>query len=821
MKARTGRRWASLATLSAALLILASTARAAEDEPVDESGVKLPEVVVTAHKVARTLEEVPASVSSIDGEFARKTGAANFVDLQDYTANITMRLSVSAGQYSIRGLGTPDTNTAFDPSVGTVIDGVYYGRSNFLAAFFHDIDRFEVLRGPQGTLFGKNNTAGLINLVTRAPENRFGTTWELLASDYGDFSFRPVISVPVAESMGLRFSGNYAHGDRGKQTNTFLDRPELNTDQNTSRLRFRYAPDKDFTIDVGGFYSEQQQNFNQFQFSVLTPSMRALLATYDPQIETNVDHQNSANLAALEAGLIRGLNATVDSNLGSVWGVEALRLTSITAGAESILDRRDLDADFSPVPFITDTLVVPTRYRQFSQELRVAGEIPELFGWGHGLSFVIGGYYFDSTFKTSDLFKVEDLGAAFAYELAAQGSALDALAPGGLPGTIGGLLAGPLGDILDLLNPLTSPILGQEQSANVMLRQRANDYALFGQAEHLITKNLALIGGLRFDIESKEGDLSSHANGELIPIIAQQEDHQTHIKRREHQLSPKGGLKWEPNKGVFTYATWSKGYKSGGFNALPLTSRNLEYEPEEATSIEIGGKARLLSGAMRVSAAVFSTDFDNLQVSTFQNNSFIVLNAAAARSRGFETDLHWLTPIPGVSLYTSVGFANARYLNYVCAPQASDAPRVDRPECPGEEAPPIPNPLATPPATQDLSGKPLAFAPRWTAALVPAFNTRVAKYVGATLAVDMLYRSESFMNVDNDPRKMQAATTQFNARVSFNDLRKNWNLTFAARNLTDEIVLDQAIDQPLAPGNIALTRSDRGRIYSANLQVVF
>src|ERR1051326_3945417 len=125
------------------------------------------------------------------GAMIRDTGTSGFADMQDYTANVTIRLSGGAGQYSIRGFGTPDTNTAFDPSVGTVVDGVYYGRSNFLAAFFHDMDRFEVLRGPQGTLFGKNNTAGVFNLVTEAPVPKWLTRWELLATDAGERSFRP------------------------------------------------------------------------------------------------------------------------------------------------------------------------------------------------------------------------------------------------------------------------------------------------------------------------------------------------------------------------------------------------------------------------------------------------------------------------------------------------------------------------------------------------------------------------------------------------------------------------------------------------------
>jgi outer membrane receptor protein involved in Fe transport len=396
-------------------------------------------------------------------------------------------------------------------------------------------------------------------------------------------------------------------------------------------------------------------------------------------------------------------------------------------------------------------------------------------------------------------------------------------------------LLNPVGDgCLDPSDPSTCIGLGP-QNAQVKLDQHARDYALFGQAEHRIFDEWYLIGGLRFDIESKRGDASSLAHGRLIPIIAQQQDHITHIERIEHQLSPKAGFKWSPNKHVEAYGTWTRGFKSGGFNALPLKPDNLEYEPERATSIEIGGKVRVLEGALRFSGAVFTTDFDNLQVSTFQNNSFIVENAASARSRGFEIDLHWLTPLTGLAFYTSVGLADARYKSYPCAPAPSDSTEAaGQAHChpsnstgnpvtdtAGQITGTLTGFISPSPPTQDLSGHPLAFAPKWTATVIPSYTLRLPRYMTAVFAIDVLYRSIQFLNPDNDPRKMQPGTTQINARIGLGDLTKNWKLTFVGHNLTDKVVLDQAVDEPLAPGGIAVVRSDRGRFYSANLVVTF
>lgn len=808
----------------AAMLLAWSAAALPADPQAGAASVQqLPDIVVTAQKTQQTLQQVPASVSTLDGDFVRDIGATSFADLQDYTANVTIAISSSAGQFSIRGLGTPDSNEGFDPSVGTVVDGVYYGRSNFLAAFFHDLDRFEVLRGPQGTLFGKNSTSGVLNVVTAEPEEEFGGRLELLTGNYGDRSYRPVFSGSLGGGLSARLSGNYEHGDRGLLYNTSLKRPERNPAQDTTRLRLRYAPEAaDWKLDISAFVSNQSENNNLFQLSQLTEPMLATVRRYDPQAEASArNFLNSANFPSLEKGLIRGVSATLDYDLGSIWGLQEVKLTSVTSRAEAIRLARDLDADFSPIPFIHDSLTEPSPYRQLSQELRLTGNGPDLFGFGHGFNFVAGAFFYDSTFRTSDLFLLEDLSAAYAYLSAAQAGQQNASAASG-SSAITGQGAGPLGAALNLLNPATGAAIGQEQSARVRLNQRARDFALFGQFEHFFAEQWAFIGGLRLGTEMKAGDAASKSQGSFVPLIADQQDGEVHVKRRERDLSPKLGIKWEPGKRLGLYATWSRGFKSGGFNALPLNPfKNLEFGPERATGYELGAKARteFLGGPARVSVSLFSTDFENLQVSAFQNNSFVILNAAAARSRGFETDLYWLPPVPGVSLHSSIGLADAKYRSYANAPAPSDAGQAQAPPgCtdqtqgrrPGCDIP-----------TQDLSGHPLSYAPRWTASVVPAYTVPLPRDLGATVAVDLLYRGERFLNVDDDPRKLQPATRQVNTRITFADGSEKWAITVAAHNLTNQFILDQVIDQPLAPGNLAAVRTDRGRFYSANLSFAF
>ena len=817
----------------------------------EESGQRiLPTVVVTAQKVKQTLEQVPASVTTIDGDFIKEIGALDVDTLQNYSDNVTILMTSSAAQVSVRGLGTPNSNQASDPSVGTVLDGVFYGRSSFATAFINDVDRFEVLRGPQGTLFGKNSTAGLLNVVTRAPEEEFGARMEVLTAGYGERTYRPTLNLPMMKGVAVRLSGNYSSSD-GVLYNSFLNRDERNPHQYTSRMRVSVQPVEGWKGDLEGFISNQYENFNIFKITSASPEMQTLIRHYDPNFDSNPDsHNNSSNVPSREEGQISGASLTVTHDMGGSFGIRNLELTSISAYGEQYTSARDLDADFTPIPFIRDTLTEPSPYRQFSQEVRFSGDHPDLFGWGHGVSFVTGLYFFNSNFRTSDNFQIERLDAAGQYFAVANAN--------GTPGVADASyrLLLPVGDLISLINALNVPGVNLDQAARVRLNQRDKAYAVFGQFEHFFLPEWAVIGGLRFGIEKKDGLASSQSNGlpvvstlpaplqqtlntltnpvisqvtgkpascgiSLISLIADQCNHTTPISTEERDFSPKLGVKWSPNKKASAYATFSRGFKSGGFNALPLSPDNLQFGPERATSYEIGAKARLLGGSMNVSASVFNTDFDNLQISSFQNNSFVILNAAAARSRGFEVDTRWLPPISGVSLNSSVGFADARYTSYPKAPAKADSKSGDPGvvPCSGSTSS---SPTSSQSLCQDLSGKPLAFAPRWTASLIPTYSRQVDPLgIVATFAVDMIYRSSRYLDVDDDDRKLQPASTIFNARAIVGRPDENWTVSVAAQNITNQIIFDQVAGQPLAPGNFASVRTDRGRYYTASLTLNF
>ena len=784
----------------------------------------LENIVVTAQKVEQSLEDVPASVSTVDGDFIREAGLVGFPDLENFSANTDIRVHAFGAQLRIRGFGTSSSNRGFEPSVATIVDGVYYGRSQFLNAFFYDLERVEVLRGPQGTLFGKNSSAGVLNVVTVRPGLEPGGNMDVTIGDGGERALRPGFDLPLGENLRFRLSGSLTDSD-GLLHNTFLDRPEFNASQETGKLRMLWTPGLNWEVDASAFASRVRMNNAIFQLSRVTDEMRAVLLDYDPEAEASAfNFLNSANVPTRADVALHGAQATVAFTPTAFAGLDQPTITSITAWAEMNQRRRDIDADFSAIPFIRDSLIEPSPFRQFSQELQFSASGEDFFGHGHGFNFVVGAHYFDSSLYATDEFILEDLGAAGAFFTAANIGSIPLPVPAPL------LQAGITGfrSIAELLE-ITGAGVGDSERAEVRLDQRNRSGAVFGQVEYFWTPHWGVIAGLRWGSEEKQGDFSSDTDGIFIQAISEVEPHETHIDRSESEFSPRLGFKYRRDEDLTAYATWAQGYKSGGFNALPLNDRNLEFGPERASSFELGTNAKLLGGAMRLSAAAYLTEFENLQVNTFEGGNFIILNAAEAESRGFEMDLQVLPPLPGVDIRASVGLADAVYTRYPNAPQRADAPTglfnnfllASLPICqtvptgPADEA--SPSPLCTAP-TQDLAGRPVSGSPRWNATVTPSFSTAFLDgALIATLSFDVAYRGRRFLDVDLDPESLQPATTEYNARLIFGDPDGRWHDSFSGRNLSNEHVLDEVLDQPLAPGNYAAIRRDRGRFLSAQL----
>jgi iron complex outermembrane recepter protein len=684
-------------------------------------------------------------------------------------------------------------------------------------------------------LFGKNVTAGLMNITTNAPDKHSSVHVEGGWRSYGDEIYQPVVNLSLGGGWSVRAAGSFDHNDRGQFWNTDLKRPEMNPLQDSGRFRVRYDSGENWTMDLGAWLSYQGQNFNQQQLFIDQPHMLALDKQYDPQFHSTISNYVSEDVPSNQNSTARGASVTFNGDFGNPGGMESLHLIAITGVAENVIGSRDIDADFSPVPFIRDSLVKPEPERQFTQELRVTGIAPDLFGLGHDANFVAGLYFDDYSLNTSDNFQIENLGATLNYILAAKednhSTALpyyyipvlnlvpvtSPQAPCSVPGLLN-LSSTPgvgLDCVLGLIQGLTGQSLIPPQTAQSGLNERTKDYAAFGQGEWFFTNKWSLILGLRFAKEDRSGDPHSQSSSEIIKAIADQSNFSESLHRVETDFSPKVGVKYQPSKHAEAYFTWSEGYKSGGFNGIPLNPTAVEYQPENARSYEAGYKIKdyLAGGPIRGNISFYHTDFGNLQVSTFEGTNVVVVNAAAARSQGFESDIMWLMPVRGLSLRASYGFADARYTQYPFGPAPGDG------KCkkfsPGQNT----KQMAT---TCDLTNEPLPFAPQWTAALTPGYSMDLPWSLAASATVDILYQSSRYLNPEDDNRDLQPSTLLINPQLFIAESSSDrWAASFGVHNVTKQVYSDQVIDQPLAPGNFAAVRSDRGRFYTANFYINF
>ncbi|MBR9814961.1 TonB-dependent receptor plug domain-containing protein, partial [bacterium] len=335
------RAWRSAIVFAVAALAAAPLLAQDEqsDDTKDDDVRVFDEIVVSAQKIEKTLREVPASVSTLDGQFIKESGAFGFGDLQTYAANVEIRITPIGGSLRMRGFGTQSSNAGFEPSVGTVVDGVYYGRSNFLAAFFHDLDRVEVLRGPQGTLFGKNSTAGVLNVVTESGDTvseEYAGTLEVLYGDLGERNFRPAFSIPLGDGLAARLSGSFSQNE-GQLFNTLLERSESDVEQRTMRLKVNYDQSGPLTWELGAFHSRQELGNGIYQLAIATDDLLTLARDFDPLVEDDpLNFLTSANVPTVGRTNFTGSNLNVNYELPPNALGDAVTITSISAWAELV-----------------------------------------------------------------------------------------------------------------------------------------------------------------------------------------------------------------------------------------------------------------------------------------------------------------------------------------------------------------------------------------------------------------------------------------------------------------------------------------------------
>lgn len=756
-------------TLLVVNALLISTAQAQQ-----EKSRVIEEVVVTAQKTQQSLQDVPISISAMSGDFMQDNAIGDLVEVSNYVPNVRVEFtSPSSPQVFIRGFGTNTFNPSFEPAVGLVQDEIFFGRGTYFTESMFDLERVEVLRGPQGTLFGKNTIAGVFNVSTSTAPAEEGTEANLSykQEDYGDKRTEVAFGYRPNASLGMRIAALKWDRD-GHIENTKLDRKEDNRDQDALRFRLEWSPSDVLNIVAIAQTSETTLNFWPRQLMNMDQDTRDYLTQFDPEVED--DPFNFQTSFDTEGEMFKGsdtVSLRADWSIGELWGLNDL--TSTTVVGVSWLDVTQYqDLDVSPADLLT--LDEVDDYRQESVEWRFSANAESLFGLGSNVQLLAGLYYFQSDFHIiADVATGEDLSS---YAQTRDGQQL----LGGNSNAPGNPAGGTIGGVLPPIQP------NETDYYRFDYFQDTQATALFGQMVWDITEKWVLTPGLRINREEKASTPTGTAvcdskatTGTCITstAIGANDYAPGTITRTETNVSPKVSLNHYFTNEVSAYFSWTKGFKSGGVNSISFTGDRLEYDPEKAQSWELGVRSQLLENTLKLNATAYRMDFDDLQVLAFNGLFFDVTNAAAAYSEGVEADMQWLTPWTPLSIDASVGYLKARYKQYPSAPA------------------PIDQGIG---ALQDLGGRELAFAPEWTATITPTIEWQLGS-VMMKFSVTANYQDEHFTDTDLDRNTRIPATTMLSANLSLKS-EDGWNITIGGKNLEDKRVLNQVIDTALFPG---------------------
>ncbi|MDH3275988.1 MAG: TonB-dependent receptor, partial [Gammaproteobacteria bacterium] len=781
--------------LSGSIAMLAAAATTAFAQ--DDGRSLLDEITVTAAYREQGLQDVPVSVSAVTGDMITNVGLQKVEDIQFLVPNFTMTETGISTNIFIRGIGS-GINQAFEQSVGTYIDGVYYGRAQQARAPFLDLERVEVLRGAQSILFGKNSVAGALNITTAKPGDEFeGSVFVSNEFEDSETIIEGVLSGALSDTVRARIAARSRNLD-GYMTNATLSRDEPNREDWTVRatLQADLTDNLMATLkaEVGEFdvtgrhievVNEQPATIGPFAGSGLVYS-QALAGPFmqDPSVLNVVQDGIRSSNGDFSNNESTGYVLTLD------WGLGEHDLKSISAFSDFQYDEF-CDCDYTGA--IVFGAALQEQYEQFSQELRLSSPLRDDF------DYILGVYYQTSEHDYKDQIIVP---ANSVLVPALNGNA--ALPPGS-----GTAIAASKADRVAFVE---NDVL----SAFAQFNWHIND-AWTLQLGGRITKDerdgrrtLRILGldsnplppaqGLAPVIYSAAFRITSE---ELVPIatidptaaflLARDGTLPVSGTRDKTKFSPEVKFVWDAADDALLYFTWAQGFKSGSFDfrannrgVSPTMAESFEFDDEEATNFELGGKFSIAGGAAEINAAAFFTDFSDLQISIFDSGlGFNVGNAATAEVLGLEVDGRWAATenlmITGGFAVTDFEFTN--FENGQC--YFGQTPNVD---FDGNGTPEL----------CSYTGNSNQMVSDFQGNLGFNFNYPVFDDMEFTALVDIFYTSEYDASATFDPALVQDGYSMYNLRLGIGPTDGNWEIAVLGKNLGDKKVLQFGGDTPLA-----------------------
>jgi iron complex outermembrane receptor protein len=742
-----------MAMAGAALIAQALLLNAGEAHAEGASG-QVEEVVVTALKRTERLQDTPVAITAFTRSDLQARNITNLATIATFTPNLVFDQGSgntggsTSSQIYIRGIGQADFLFTTEPGVGLYIDGVYLPRAIGSMMELVDVERIEVLKGPQGTLFGKNSVGGAISVITQAPQANFGgRAYGILGSNSRTDGFASM-DVPLAPDLLSKVSVVRAKRDG------YVDRVNVgDTTGNMNSLgaaaQLLWTPNAALSVRVSGDYTRKRERAIANTLVAVDPGApllglwNALVGpvlgvTYDARyVPTDpfVDYGTGPNNSDLD---LWGVSATADYRIGDA------TLRSITAYRHQNADFA-IDTDHSPITYINQGVI--DRQRQFSQEFQITGKALD-----SRLTYVAGTMYFRET--GHDEYRI--LFAPGLYR------ALESLPAGIIPG-LGGA-GNPIHVALDYDGVIVGDI-------------KSNSYAAYVHGEYALTDQLNLTAGVRYSLDKKTYSprFDHLASGVTAYDLTTGDDWKA--------WTPKFGLDYHWTPAVMTYVSASRGYKSGGFNGRSTTAvvATNPFAPEYVWTYEAGFKTESFDRRLVLNGAFFYSDYTNLQLLTIASdpNSGVVAvveNAGAAKIQGFELELR-ATPLNRMHIDAGLGYLDGKYT------------KLD------------------PTVTAVTLDSTLAKTPKWTFTVGADYGVDLGGVV-ATARVDYSYRAK-VQNVANDLEILaQPGFSLWNATLRLEPSAADWSVTLFGTNLSDKRYITNGLSalDSLGPADVSYGR---------------
>jgi outer membrane receptor protein involved in Fe transport len=728
------------------------------------------EVIVTATKREESVQDVPIAVSAFSGQDLDQRGVVDMYGLQQVSPSVSVYNSNSTsngGTFRIRGIGTTGNNPGLESAVGTFIDGIYRSRAGIAFNDMVDIDRVEVLRGPQGTLFGKNTSAGAINVLSAAPDIEQTSGYaELAAGNLDTVKVKGAISGPMSETLAYRIAGSYHNRDKGPYQDFESGEYYDTRDRWMLKGQLQWQPTDTFDARLIVDYGEKKEDCCPAAFHIAGATSDVMLALQPDTFVTEdpSSRQVGINYSPLEETEDGGFVLDIGWDVG-----ESVTIKSIT-GYRDFSVTRFQDWDFTNFDLADEPgQNISESFENWSQEFQLIGS-SGAFDW------LVGAYIYTEELKTDEeLLFGADADAYWAVLLGAPYN------PGDIP-------------------------QGEGYAAD--WETDTDGWAIFTHNVWHVTDFFDITFGLRYTEEEKDGSaiingmspLAEDATGaELLAATTVANDGlcsrnptlrpsglyaafcdnaSWERKRKDDALTGTFALSWSVAESQNLYASYSRGFKAGGLNhdqqGLDVTgvltggepADGIEWEDEQVDAFEIGHKGQFLDDRLTINTAVFHMDIQDFQLNTFTGTGFVVGNPGDVTSTGVEVESTWLAH-EYLTLIAGVTYADAEY--------EDDVP--------------------------DLGGQNLTHAPKWQTSVAAYLDVPVGDRWSIFSNINWAWRDKHNTGSDLDPEKAVDDYSLWNGQLGVRTSDQRWEAYVWCQNCFDEDYNALVFDSVLQPGS--------------------